>query len=260
MKNISIDNLKEFLVNTSGKKNLLLGGRINHKSLYNPEYCKKLNLEIKKLDPDKIYCLSFHYAYLYYKYNILDTTNKIYYIHTYSLYFTNENLFNNYNFMKKYKTYATPKFDILQTELDHIINLNPDTIFGISYGSELKLKPNSLKINTENVYLIIGSTKDSYRKIVPNNNNITIDDYLKNNYEKTYNCTEGFFIIDNFVKNDININLIGFSTFGSNENTNEEIKDYLHNMKTTERQDIESDILYKLVKNNNINCLEQNII
>jgi hypothetical protein len=74
-----------FLLNENNEYNnsriLILGGRINHKSLYSNDYCKKINLEIKKLNPTKIICVGFYYAYLYYKYKILDKNQKIDYIY-----------------------------------------------------------------------------------------------------------------------------------------------------------------------------------
>jgi hypothetical protein len=114
-----------------------------------------------------------------------------------------------------------------------------------------------IKINNNNIYFL--DNNSNKRVLVPKSSNLNINDYLNSNYEKKYNFTEGFLIIDYLVKHKIKVNLVGFSTFGGNENKNEEIKDYLKNMNTSEKQDIESDILNKLVINGNINCLEYNL-
>jgi hypothetical protein len=94
------------------------------------------------------------------------------------------------------------------------------------------------------------------RKIIPDNKNINVKDFLKNNYKFTYNATDGFLFINIFLKilNIKNINLLGFSTFGSNENTIN--KNYIHNTGGSENQIIEADILLKLVENNIIKTLE----
>ena len=304
------DEFVSFLLNETNEYNnnkiLILGGRINHKSLYSNDYCKKLNLEIKKLNPTKIICIGFYYAYLYYKFQILDIEQKIDYIYVYSPYFYIDEIFSNFNFVKKHNNYSLPNACILKKYLDVIYSINPKFNLIISHIRNIlknkiiidfKLKNNLKKIinidnlvdiginflknlkkevlfkilnkyilikinnnnnnNNNNIYFLDNNVNKIV--LVQGNSNININDYLNSNYEKKYNSTEGFFIIDYLVKQKIKVNLVGFSTFGGNENKNEEIKDYLKNMNISEKQDIESDILNKLVINGNINCLEYNL-
>ena len=99
---------------------LLLGGRINHDSLYsNKDYCKKLNLEIKKLNPTKIILVgTWFYAAKYYKFGILDDTLKIDYLITFCEYFFKDNVHNDdkrcSELYDNFPSYKTPKKELIK--------------------------------------------------------------------------------------------------------------------------------------------------
>jgi hypothetical protein len=235
-----------------------LGGRIDFDNLYPKEYCKYLNKKIKELNPNKIICHSYIYAQKYYNYGILDENTKIDIVLTWATYLyedkeryttsdsdIKEKISKKYNIKTKLSINDISYINILYNK-----NKNCKFIFYIpGYSCNMiDNKPQFEHINFLYWYL-------SKRDILPKNK-IDINNYLNDTYEKKFNCTDGFLYIDFFIKklNFRNINLIGFSTFGSNEKNLNDV--YLNENNTTEKQNIESEILQMLVKNRYINSLE----
>jgi hypothetical protein len=236
---------------------LLLGGRINHDSLYsNKDYCKKLNLEIKKLNPTKIILVgTWFYAAKYYKFGILDDTLKIDYLITFCEYFFKDNVHNDdkrcSELYDNFPSYKTPKKELSDELFNYVFEKNKNIKVVMNWMSHKRSETDitiisnpgfsdtNALIKNKNVYFCGGM----YRRVIKGSDR---------------NCSDGLVCIFNLLKK-VKLNLCGWSTFGGKEESNEEIKVYLQNLGTSEKQGDEADILKMMVGENKLNCLETNV-
>ena len=257
---ITYKNLNDYLLINNNDIVLYLGGRILdnktgkfNEKCYPENYCKFLNIQIKKLNPSKIICHSFMYAELYYKSKILDKEMKIDIIFNWLYYYLN----------KPRWYYGELNYKYINT----LIDKNKSTKFLLYYSHlpDAKSYPPpskndlinrlELRLNSENIKYFLHSKENSSRKITPNTI-IDINKYMIDDYLKTYNASDGFLFIDYFVKilKLKNLNLVGFSCFDNKLDILN--NDYTHNMNTTENQYLENDLIFQMINNNIIKTLE----
>ena len=235
---------------------LYMGGRIDDNNLYPEEYREFLNAKIQNLKPTKIICHNHWYAKKYYQSGILPNDTKIDIIFTY------------YNYAKSGNIQAInpDEYRDYREWMKILTEKNRSIVYGlyISEGS----KPSKVDID------------DSW---FANNYNIDNVKYFTFNRgytphglgaanlghgSHTRNASDRFGCLRDLVKAGYkNINIIGFSAFGSNESMDYHslykcggdkrfLNRKLFDLKTSEDLKAESDIMKYWVQTKTINNLE----
>ena len=235
---------------------LYLGGRIDDDSLYPAEYRKYLNSKIKELNPNKIICHTHWYAKKYYDGGVLDVSTKIDMILVNYWYFTKGKLetINHADYGGDHRSHIKP-----------LINKNPNMIYATYQCGICKTDSPTVGVDTSwfGEDYDFNNIKCFYftRKYSPN-------DLVEGAGGGTINATDGFAVITQLVKSGFkNLNIIGFTAFGSDEdqscfseygsmNPIQVAGKKYFDLKTSENQRMEADILKNYVKQKKINNLE----
>tara|TARA_R110000796_G_C14561116_1_gene434876 strand:+ start:1976 stop:2803 length:828 start_codon:yes stop_codon:yes gene_type:complete len=254
--NNELNNLYTFLNLQEGDVILYLGGRIDDDNLYPEKYRKYLNSKIKELNPDRIICHTHWYAKKYYNGNILKKSKKIDMVLAYSNHFIHGPI----------QTINPQDYNDYGEYLKTITKINPDLIYvlydfeqGVIILEDEKYKNFGDDYNLKNIKSFYFDR--SYR---PND---LIDEPRDEWDELNFNCTDGFAIINRLINYDnIHLNIIGFSAFGQDEDSSRftpynlsdtDYKDLNYfDIKTSEDQRIEAEILKNYIELKKINNLE----
>ena len=185
---------------------LYMGGRIDDNNLYPPSYCEYLNKKIQSLKPTKIICHNHWYAKKYYEKQILTKNTNI------------DIIFAYYHYVNKGKlqTINPIEYSDHRSSMKLMIDKNPNVVYAF-YISQLP-QPSSIDVKQE------WFTKD-YKK-----NNIkyfcfnrqyspsSLVDIDLGHGAQTRNASDGFGCILELIRVGFkNINILGFSAFGSDE-------------------------------------------
>ena len=233
---------------------LYLGGRIDDDKLYPPKYAEYLNTKIKELQPTKIICHTHWYAKKYYENGILSGDTKIDMVLAYYHYLVHGKLQG-----------INPKdYSDHRAWMKILIDKNPNMVYAM-YISDGK-KPPSVSVNGDWFREDYDLNNVKYfffnRRYSPKD--LTDGEFNKG---KIRNATDGFAIISGLVKSGFdNLNILGFSAFGSDEDQSyfseygEEDPRFAgqkyFDLKTSEDQRMEADILQYWVQSKKINNLE----
>ena len=251
---------------------LYLGGRVDDDNLYPPGYTKYLNQKIKELNPKKIICHSHWYAWKYYEKGILDESMKI------------DITVCNYGYL------STNTFDPINKhdyKGDHLwcikglIEKNPNIIFAAyKTQSETGIATSAVQTPSSVDFYMKWFKGCDPRYSINNLRYFTLDRRynplnlvnkdLGRRYTLCYgnhvrNSTDGFGVLTNILKLGFKkVNIIGFTAFGSDEDqshfTPQGAGPYAgrkyFDLKTSENQRVEADILKYLAQNNKIKNLE----
>ena len=218
-----LDNLYTFLNLKEGDVVLYMGGRIDDDNLYPEKYRKYLNSKIKELNPDRIICHTHWYAKKYYNGNVLEKSKKI---------------------------------DMVLAYRAHFINGPTQTISLEDYNDHGEYLKMITTINPNLVYVLYNFNKVNFTQSA-----VILED------EKYENFSDGFAIINRLISYDnIDLNIIGFSAFGQDEDSSRftpynlsdtDYKDLNYfDIKTSENQRIEAEILKNYIELKKINNLE----
>tara|TARA_B100000575_G_scaffold184579_1_gene148445 strand:- start:1857 stop:2744 length:888 start_codon:yes stop_codon:yes gene_type:complete len=276
---VGLENLHKYMNLQEDDIVLYLGGRIDDDNLYPAGYASYLNEKIKKLAPNKIICHTHWYAGKYYDKKILDESTKIDVITAYRDHFQRgpRETINVVDYINHKKT------------LKKITTLNPNLIYAIYIchptHAAYRTVPGKFDISDE-IQERFGSGYDfnniKYfyfsRRYCPNNlinwdmNVFSGEQKIKEWKGLNVNATDGFAIINSFLNAGFkNLNILGFTAFGSEEDMsnfteynckNETGPDTRFNglkyfdIKTSENQRHEADILQDYVASKKINNLE----
>jgi hypothetical protein len=235
---------------------LYLGGRIDDDKLYPPNYASFLNDKISDLKPNKIICHNHWYAKKYYQKGVLSSDTKIDMIFVYYPYLVSGNL----------QMINPIDYEDHRDWMRLLIQKNPNIVYTM-YISEGN-KPPSVSINKnwftadydfKNVKYLCANRQYSPSSLL--GVDIGHGDHVRNG-------SDGFTMLTNLINYGFkNINVLGFSAFGSDEdmsyhstyNCNGDPRfegRKLFDLKTSEDLKAESDILKYWDKNKVINNIE----
>lgn len=235
---------------------LYMGGRIDDDKLYPPEYSQYLNSKIEKLSPTKIICHNHWYAKKYYKNGILNENTKIDMIFVYY----------HYLLTGKLQMINPKQYSDHREWIKILIDKNPNIVYSM-YISEGN-KPPSVEIdrqwfkddyNLDNVKYLTFDRKYSPSSLI---------DVDIGRGQHSRNGSDGFSVVTSLIKSGFkNINILGFSAFGSNEDMsyhstydcNGDPRFFgkkLFDINTSEDLRAESDILKHWVQTKRLNNLE----
>jgi len=239
---------------------LYLGGRIDDNNLYPPKYVKYLRDKIKRLNPTKIICHNPWYAQKYYNKGILTKNTKIDIITTY------------YNYVKGSKLQAIDPTEYSNYEegFKILADKNPNIIYAV-YSTTTP--PSSVDIDSD----LFGENYDTNNvKYFYYDRRYSVEDLaILPKWEKetefltrSRNSSDGFAMVVSLVSAGFrNINILGFSAFGSDEDMSHH-SEYIcdndprffgkkhFNLSTSESLDIESDIMKYWVEIKKISNIE----
>ena len=236
---------------------LYLGGRIDDDNLYPPKYVKYLNRKIKRLNPKKIICHSHWYAWKYYDAGVLDESTKIDMIICHAGHMQK----NTIEPIDKSR-YENGNHHYVKQLVDKNIN-----IFFAFYRHDRGVFECQTKWFNE-----CGKDYDIEKRIkyytysrsyCPSQ----LVDVDLGHGDHRRNSTDGFGVIINLLNEGLkNLNIAGFTAFGSDEDTSHfslyksksnklNDKKYFQ-LKTSEDQKAEADILKRLVENKTIYNVE----
>lgn len=268
--NVSVDtgvaNILEYLKIKEGDTILYLGGRVDDDNLYPAGYRKYLRQKIEKLNPTKIICHSHWYASKYYNKGLLSKNTKI------DMIVVNNGLFqrgecqpiNREDYDSEHRSY-----------ISLLVDKNPRMIFAgytpkITAPSSTKVDPAWFGMNYDLKNIKCFSFSRAYKanslinwSLNPLPNKKFCDEWG----HVSINSTDGFAIINGILSSGFkNLNIIGFSAFGMNEDTTYftpySLEDSRFNnlkyfdIKTTENQMVEAEILKNYVDQKRITNLE----
>jgi len=234
---------------------LYLGGRIDDDALYPPGYREYLKAKIKKLKPTKIICHNHWYAKKYYEKGILTKHTKI------------DMVLVCYHHLRNGNFPSIDPADYIdhRTYMKTLIDKNPSIVYAIyiSQGN----KPPSVDVNDgwfREDYDLNNAKYFSFdRTYSPKD----LTDEELGHGGRTRNASDGFAMVANLVKAGFkNINILGFSAFGSDEDMSYHTayksgdrrlfgRKYF-NLGTSEDQPAEADILQFWVKTKKIKNVE----
>ena len=253
---IGIDSLYKYIDLQEDDVVLYLGGRIDDDNLYPKEYRKYLNSKIKELNPSKIICHTHWYAKKYYDGGVLDESTKI------------DMILVQYHDFKDGTLQTIDPVDYNGDHRSYIkawVDKNPDMIYAMYLcGNNLVESPKTVEVDDSWFNEDYDSTniKCFYflRGYFP-------DDLMQEAKKETINATDGFAVITHLVEAGCkNLNIVGFTAFGSGEDQSYFTayglsdsrfagKKYF-DIKTSECQRVEADILKNYVEQKKINNLE----
>jgi len=268
--NILVDNGAENLINYLNIKDedsiLYLGGRIDDDSLYPEGYRDYLRQKIEELNPTKIICHSHWYASKYYNRGILNENTKIDMIVVYNKWFQTGQCqpINREDYDSEHRRYISA-----------LAHKNPNMIYAMyipSNAPPAKATIDPVWFGTD--YDLKNVKCFSFSR--PYRANMLIDWSLKPVPNQKFcdewgnvsiNSTDGFAIINGILAAGFkNLNILGFSAFGMNEDTSYftpyGLKDSRFNnlkyfdINTSENQMVEAEILKNYVDQKRINNLE----
>lgn len=239
---------------------LYLGGRIDDDNLYPAGYRRYLNSKIEELRPSKIICHNHWYAKKYYEGGILTNRDKI------------DMIVVQHDYLKsgKLQTINPTDYSDHRAWMKILIDKNPNIVYAMyrCRGIRHAAVPSSVHADT-----------DWFREDYDLNN---VEYFI---FDRTYNpedlvetdlghgthvrnASDGFAILTGLVKAGFkNINILGFSAFGSDEDMSHHsvyncggdkrfVGRKLFNLNTSEDLPAESDILQHLVQTKKIKNLE----
>jgi hypothetical protein len=201
---------KEGLFNSIGIKAndtiLYLGGRIDDGNLYPTEYVNFLNNKIKKLNPSKIIFHNHWYAKKYYETGILDSDTKIDMVVVYYSYLNGSSL----------QTIHPSEYSDHREWIKILTKKNPKMVYGV-YKSEGP-KPSSIQLDCELFAENFDTNNVKYfcfdRVYSPKH--LIGHDLGHGGHRR--NASDGFGMIISLLNLGFsNLNILGFSAFGSDE-------------------------------------------
>ena len=256
-----LDNLYTFLNLKEGDVVLYMGGRIDDDNLYPEKYRKYLNSKIKELNPDRIICHTHWYAKKYYNGNVLEKSKKIDMVLAYRAHFINGPT----------QTISLEDYNDHGEYLKMITTINPNLVYVLYNFNKVNFTQSAVILEDEKYENFsdgydLKNIKSFYfdRSYRPNN---LIDEARDEWDGLKFNCTDGFAIINRLISYDnIDLNIIGFSAFGQDEDSSRftpynlsdtDYKDLNYfDIKTSENQRIEAEILKNYIELKKINNLE----
>ena len=223
---------------------LYLGGRVDDDNLYPPEYAKYLNDSIERLQPDKIICHTHWYAKKYYDKEILTKNMKIDMILSQAEYYgvTETQL----------QTIRPPHYKNYHAYIKTLTNKNPHMIYAMYRCFPIHKSDTYISIIDEDFGDNYDLDNVKYfeffdRKYIP-------CELIDGGGNGPVNATDGFATIKHLLDSGFNnLNIIGFSGFGSEEDTtlftkysssDPRFKDKTYfSLRTSEDRRMEADIL-----------------
>ena len=263
---IGVSNILEYLQIQKDDTILYLGGRIDDDNLYPKGYRNYLRQKIEELNPTKIICHSHWYASKYYNREILSEKTKIDMIVVYNSHFQTGQCQpikrEDYDSLHRmYISVLTHKNPNMVYAMYIPSNTAPPkvTINPVWFGANYDLK--NVKCFSFSRPYRVSSLIDRSLKPLPNQK---FCDEWEN---VSINSTDGFAIINGILATGFkNLNILGFSAFGMNENTDYftpyRLKDQRFNnlkyfeINTSENQVVEAEILKNYVNQKRITNLE----
>ena len=259
-----MNSLEDILADLKIKNNdviLYLGGRIDDSNLYPPKYVEYLREKIKIINPTTIICHNYWYAKKYYEKQILPQDTKIDIILGYLEYFVKGEL----------QTIEPKEYTGHKNWVKILVEKNPNLVYAFYQFPNKTCELKDSKFNDEvfgkdynlNNLKCFNMEREYSPKLFDDlgwTNNIA-----SKHGEKSRNATDGFRVITKLIGAGFsNLNILGFTAFGSDEDqsyhTTYGYKRYAgqkyFDLKTSEDQRAEADILQSMVLNQKINNLE----
>jgi hypothetical protein len=271
---VGVENILKYLDIKPDDKILYLGGRIDDNSLYPPAYNEYLRKELKKLKPTKIIAHSHWYALRYYERQILSDDSKI------DMFISNA----THTLKGKCQPIDIKNYDSdTRKTLEKMLKKNPEAIL-VLYKTHSKVRAGKIRSKEPQKSLSLGTlsmyfNSDNIRCISigrPYKVNDLIDTSLSPLPDKAFidqwgkeliNATDGFAILNGILSTGFkNLSIMGFTAFGRAEDTHYftpySLKDRRFHgrnyfeIKTTENQMVESEVLKNYIDQKRINNLE----
>jgi len=234
---------------------LYLGGRIDDNNLYPPKYVKYLKAKIKRLNPTKIICHNPWYAKKYYEKGILTRNTKI------------DMIFVNHGYLDggQLQTIDPTEYGDYNEWFKILIDKNPNIVYAMYL--------NNNPISSVNVRddLFVENYDINNVKYFYYDRKYSINDLIGEtlgHVDESRNASDGFAMVISLVAAGFkNINILGFSAFGSDEDMSYH-SEYncggdsrffgkkFFNLITSEDLPVESDIMKYWVKTKKINNIE----
>jgi hypothetical protein len=236
---------------------LYLGGRVDDDNLYPPEYAKYLNDSIERLQPDKIICHNPWYAKKYYDKEILTKNMKIDIILSQVYYYENPDT--------QLQVICRSDYENYHVYVKTLTNKNPNIIYTMYRCSPIGKSEKYISITDEDFGE--GYDLNNVKYVEFFNRQYIPDELIDGSANEPVNATDGFAVIKHLLDSGFNnLNIIGFSGFGSEEDTtlftkysssDPRFKDKKYfDLRTSEDRRMEADILQYWSNSSHLRNLE----